>query len=217
MRHFNKGTSPPRFEAWKAQANDDWQPSYSDLQNPEKRVLHEALLNEQGQLCCYCGREIKLSESHIEHFRPQEQRSDLALEFSNLLASCIRETGPGAPLHCGHAKGHAFDENQHISPLDKACEQRFSYWLDGTIWPKDAQAAYMTDLLKLDIGFLRNRRGEALTRLFDSAFIASATVEELQTLVRAYRQPEAAGKLDSFGHVLARFAEDLAQQPTGRI
>ena len=211
MRHFVKTAAPAIFDAWKAKANDDWQPSYGNLQNPEKRALHQALLDEQGQLCCYCGRRIGLADSHIEHFRPQEQREDLALHFGNLLASCIRETEPGAPLHCGHAKGHDFDEAQHVSPLDPTSEGRFGYLLTGAILSKDEGASYMAALLKLDIEFLRNRRGEALARVFDTAFIESATEEELQTLARAYRTPDATGRRESFGHVLARFAEQMLE------
>lgn len=211
MRHFVKGAAPASFDAWKAQANEDWQPSYGGLQNPQKRELHQALLDEQGQLCGYCGRGISLTDSHIEHFRPQEQREDLALDFNNLLASCIRETQPGAPLHCGHAKGHDFDEARHVSPLDPACEQRFGYTLTGAILPKDDKATYMVGLLKLDIEFLHNRRGDALARVFDAAFIESATDEELQTLARAYRLPDTTGAYESFGHVVARFAEQMLE------
>lgn len=214
MRHFVKGPPPESFDAWKALANDDWQPCYGNLQNPEKRALHQALLDEQGRACCYCGRGIALHDSHIEHFRPQELREDLALQFDNLFASCIRETEPSAPLHCGHAKGHEFDEAQHVSPLDPACERRFAYTLTGAILPKeenDAGATYMVNLLRLDIEFLRNRRGEALARTFDAAFIESATDEELQTLAQSYRTPGASGGGESLGHVLARFAEQLRE------
>ena len=211
MRHYSKRAAPESFDAWKAMANEDWQPSFGSLQNPEKRVLHQALLDEQGQLCCYCGRSITLTDSHIEHFRPQEQREDLALDFDNLLASCIRETEPGAPLHCGHAKGQNFDEAMHLSPHDPACERRFGYLLNGTISPKDEGASYMTALLKLDIEFLRNRRGEALARVFDAEFIGSATVDELNTLARVNRLPDEKGTHESFGHVVARFAEQLLE------
>jgi hypothetical protein len=69
----------------------------------------------------------------------------------------------------------------------------------------------MTDLLKLDIEFLRNRRGEALARVFDAEFIGSATVDELKTLAQAYRAPDATGRHESFGHVLARFAEQILE------
>ncbi|WP_085318437.1 retron system putative HNH endonuclease [Derxia lacustris] len=211
MRHFVKGAAPASFDDWKAGANDAWQPSYGGLQNPQKRHLHQALLDEQGKLCCYCGRAVTLADSHIEHFRPQEQRGDLALDFQNLFASCIRETKPGAPLHCGHAKGHDFNETLHVSPLDPTCEHRFTYTLDGAILPRDAGATYMVSLLKLDIEFLRHRRGEALASVFDAAFIASVTDDELRQLAQAYRGPDSTGTPASFGHVLARFAEQMLE------
>jgi uncharacterized protein (TIGR02646 family) len=211
MRHFTKGGAPTSFDAWKALSNDDWQPSYGNLANPEKRELHKALLDEQGSACCYCGRRISLADSHIEHFRPQEQREDLALSFENLFASCIRETEPGAPLHCGHTKGHDFEEDRHVSPLDPTCERRFGYSLVGAILPKDNGATYMTGLLRLDIDFLRNRRSEVLTRVFDEEFLASVTNQELASLAKAYRAPDAEGNHESFGHVVARYAEQLLE------
>jgi len=187
------------------------------LQNPEKRALHEALLTEQGQVCCYCGRTISLLDSHIEHFRPQETREDLALAYVNLHASCIREKSPGAPLHCGHAKGNDFDEGLVISPQDENCERRFIYTSqDGAIHPTDrddASAMYMVSLLKLDVGFLRDRRSEALKAVFDDEFVGSASDAELTHLAMAYRAPDAAGRMTSFGHVLSRFAEQLLGRP----
>ncbi|TCO81323.1 uncharacterized protein (TIGR02646 family) [Plasticicumulans lactativorans] len=217
MKRVSKQASPAPFEAWKAQANADWQPTYAALQNPQKRVLHDALLAEQGHVCCYCGRSVDRDDSHIEHFRPQEGHDDLALEYSNLFASCIRETQPGAPLHCGHAKGHDFDEARAISPLDEGCEQRFLYVAgSGEIKAKDsadAAADYMIKLLKLDLQFLCNRREEVLKLVFDEAFMAAATDDELERLAQAYRQRRADGKLDGFGHVLARYAEQLLGRP----
>jgi hypothetical protein len=77
MKHVTKGAAPQEFETWKALANADWQPTYDNLCNPEKRVLHESLLREQGWVCCYCGQAVALHDSHVEHFRPQERRGDL--------------------------------------------------------------------------------------------------------------------------------------------
>jgi len=208
MKHVTKVTSAPEFEAWKV--SDDWAPGHADLQNPQKRKLHESLLSEQGWVCCYCGRQIDLYDSHIEHFRPQERYADLALNFENLHASCIRETQPGKPLHCGHAKSADFDEAFQISPLDAHCESRFIYTLDGDILPSDvtdAQAAYMVKLLKLDLAFLRNRREEAVNRVFDPEFLETVTDGELKTLRDFFRSMDKEGKAQSFGHVLARFAE----------
>lgn len=217
MKYVTKQAEPAMFAEWKAKANEEWQPSYEALQNPEKRVLHTALLTEQGSVCCYCGRTISLADSHIEHFRPQESHQDLALDYRNLHASCIRETNPGTPLHCGHAKGSGFDEKRIISPLSDGCERRFIYSLrDGAIYPTDKAdeaAGYMISLLKLDVSFLNERRAEVLKNVYDDEFLVSASEEELAQLARAFRAPDQTGRLSNFGHVLSRYAEQLLNHP----
>jgi len=213
MKHVMKGASAPEFEAWKALENPGWMPTYENLQNPQKRALHVSLLKEQGWVCCYCGRSIELHDSHIEHFRPQEQYPDLQLSHENLHASCFRSicaTKPATPVHCGHAKGAGFDKALHISPLELECETRFLYTSKGHIIPSDAadaQADYMVELLQLDISFLRNRREEEVSRVFDPAFLATVTADELRLLRDAFRRRDEAGRAQSFGHVLARFSE----------
>ena len=210
MKHVKKAAAAPVLDAWKASANLEWQPTYSDLQNPEKHDLHTALLAEQGWVCCYCGRSVAQQDSHIEHFRPQSQRPDLALSYENLHASCIRETDPGTPLHCGHAKGSEFNETRHISPLDPACEARFIYSFDGQIIATgvaDTEATYMVHLLKLDIAFLRDRRQQAIRLVFDPIFLATVTDDELRVLRDSFRRYDENGRASSFGHVLSRVAE----------
>lgn len=209
MKYVTKGAPPAIFEEWKAKANADWIPTYTGLQRPEKPALHAALLLEQGSVCCYCGRAVSILDSHIEHFRPQTEYKGLDLSYQNLFASCIRETEPGMPLHCGHVKGDRFDEELHISPLDRGCEGRFLYTLLGVVAPTDLadeRAVYMVDLLQLDIPFLRNRREEALRRTFDADFLSSATDDELQRLQDAFQRHDDAQSSENFGHVLARFA-----------
>ena len=210
MKHVKKAAAAPVLDAWKASANLEWQPTYSNLQNPEKHDLHTALLAEQGWVCCYCGRSVAQQDSHIEHFRPQSQRPDLALSYENLHASCIRETDPGTPLHCGHAKGSEFNETRHISPLDPACEARFIYSFDGQIIATgvaDTEATYMVHLLKLDIAFLRDRRQQAIRLVFDPIFLATVTDDELRVLRDSFRRYDENGRASSFGHVLSRVAE----------
>lgn len=210
MKHVTKGASPDDFEAWKAQANENWKPTYDSLRNPEKQSLHRALLAEQGSVCCYCGRSIALDDSHIEHFKPQDRYETLQLEYANLHASCLRGQQRCMPRHCGHAKDNGFDEDQHIAPVDPTCEQRFMYTLRGSIVPTDAgdeRARYMVDLLALDSPALQHLRNEVLARTLDPEFLASATNEDLVQLRDGFRTRDAAGNLPSLGHVVARYAE----------
>ncbi len=212
MKFVRKQPEPEWFSLWKNGDSPDWSPSYAALEGRTRRQLLDALLQEQGSVCCYCGRGINADDSHIEHFRPQHAYRNLDVDYSNLHASCIKHTVRKLPLHCGHAKGERFDEGLTISPLDQACEARFSYTLNGKIFPEnpdDIQARYMIELLQLENAVLRNRREDVLRRVFDSAFLQTATVNELRTLALVYCESDANGQLQGFGHVVARFAEKL--------
>ncbi|WP_423200840.1 C2H2-type domain-containing protein (plasmid) [Cupriavidus sp. H19C3] len=207
MRFTDKGASPAEFEAWKDLATEDWEPSFEQLQNPQKRILHQALIREQGGVCCYCGRAINLDNSHVEHFRPQESYRELALNFGNLHASCYRMPAPEA-THCGHYKGNRFDEALHISPLDPGCEQRFIYTAMGAIAPvmaNDENASFMVQLLGLNAQFLRDGR-EAVLSVLDDGFLDTASAAELNELCTALLQGEPDGD-NSYAHVLARFID----------
>jgi uncharacterized protein (TIGR02646 family) len=215
MKYVRKGPAPEEFERWKQQANADWSPTYADLRQPQKRIVHDALLAEQWGVCCYCGRRITCEDSHIEHFRPQHTYPELQLEYDNLMASCNAENEPRLPLSCGHAKKNGFDEGLHISPTDPLCEQRFCYTVDGAIKPHrsdDAAAIYMIGLLDLDIKFLRHRREQAIAGVFDDEFLLNATDEELDVLRQQFLLPSDGNQLVSFGHVVVRFAEQLLER-----
>ncbi|MDP2793395.1 MAG: hypothetical protein Q8O25_04825 [Sulfurisoma sp.] len=66
----------------------------------------------------------------------------------------------------------------------------------------------MTQLLGLDIQFLRNRREDVLKGVFDDDFLNTATQHELVTIRDHYRLADN-GALPSFGHIVARYAEQL--------
>jgi uncharacterized protein (TIGR02646 family) len=211
MKRVFKGTEPDSLIEWKALANDDWQATYDELRHPQKADLHHALLCEQMFCCCYCGVQIDATNSHIEHYRPQEHYEHLALDYQNLHASCLRalQKHPVVPLHCGHHKSNEFDEDAFISPLDADCEQRFRFLLTGEIQSarsEDGAASRMIEVLALDIAHLNNRRKQALLGWFDDDFLIEASQAELQRIVQACRNEQASM---SYSHVVARYAEQL--------
>jgi uncharacterized protein (TIGR02646 family) len=229
MIFVSKGREPPWLEQWKEQWKEQWQeqfnkeqlkkearferkPVYSNLGTRERLRLKSNLMEDQGWVCCYCGRRITLQDSHIEHFRPQSRYAQLTLEYENLYASCIRETEAGTPLHCGHAKKDHFDEDLCISPEDEGCETYFVFTLNGDVIPadkNDKRADYMIRLLKLDDGSLRLQRREALGAVFTPEFLETATEEELERLRNVYGLRDGQGMRDSFGHVFVRYIDQL--------
>ncbi|WP_292775105.1 retron system putative HNH endonuclease [Nostoc sp. NMS9] len=88
MKYIKKSEEPESFTVWKNLANEDWQPSWENFSKPQKTDVHDSLLQEQGFICCYCGRRITKDISHIEHLKPRKTHYNLALEYTNLLASC---------------------------------------------------------------------------------------------------------------------------------
>ncbi|MBD0346070.1 MAG: TIGR02646 family protein, partial [Coleofasciculus sp. Co-bin14] len=199
MRYINKGKEPESLTKWKALANEDWTPTYDGLCGQEKTDLYNALLREQGFICCYCGMRISRENSdidedtsetgkdtcHIEHLKPQSVYPELALEYKNLLASCQaeRDTVPRPPVRCGYKKGDWYDNHQMVSPLDENCANFFRYSASGEILPTDEldkQEAAKTSIEKLglDIEKLRLMRSAPI----DGALLAieGLTDEEIQ-------------------------------------
>ncbi|RMR16231.1 hypothetical protein ALP89_200142 [Pseudomonas syringae pv. persicae] len=69
----------------------------------------------------------------------------------------------------------------------------------------------MIEKLALDIAYLTKRRQEAITGVFDEQFISSASDAELANLVDSLRSGTANTSI-AFGHVVARYAEQLLTQ-----
>jgi uncharacterized protein (TIGR02646 family) len=207
-----KRDEPEWFTTWEKGASRNRRPSFKMLYGGDKVRLKYALIEEQGALCCYCGRRIDRLGSHIEHFRPQKNYEELDVDYKNLHASCMGETDetrPRVPMHCGHAKGDKFDEALHISPLDENCEKKFKYTLSGKVLPcgDDEKSKYMIDLLKLNAGSLVNLRKSVLNSLFPSEFIDSASDDELQTMRSAFEARNESGTFEEFRQVICRFID----------
>ena len=71
MRHIAKSAEPADFAAWKKQKATNkqlnWDSIDDDAWTNVKHNIKQALLNEQGFVCCYCEQRIETASSHIEH------------------------------------------------------------------------------------------------------------------------------------------------------
>jgi len=202
MKSIQKRQEPVEFIEWKALANQDWQPDWDNFQNPQKAIVHKAILQEQGYICCYCEQRIEKNISHIEHFKPRETYPELSLVYTNLLCSCPgwkegKSTDPQE--HCGASKENWFDENLMISPLAQNCDEYFQYTPEGEIRAnyalpeKKAKAADTTiEHCQLNHAILIKRREEALDGLEE------LTQNEAQQLINHYRQHDNNNQYQAF-------------------
>lgn len=211
MRYIKKGHEPQSFTDWKAKENDDWKPTYDNLQGQEKLDVHKALLEEQGYTCCYCGISIIKDISHIEHLHPQNSQDsnqpkdlELALQFSNLLASCgfsegykISDPNYNDVLHClKHCGCRRGNNSLAISPLQVDCAEFFRYPYDGgddvEIRPvedtdKKQFAAHTIKTLNLNETRLMAMRGGAVKGALQVT--EGLTQEEIALFIKSYEQP----------------------------
>lgn len=186
MKHIVKSSEPQEFKDWKRLENENWKPTYNDLQNPEKQKVYNSLLSEQGYICCYCERKLIKSDYHIEHFKPQEDNKfpELQLEYENMLCSCQRNVGKGEPLHCGNSKGNWFDESL-VSPLEKNCESKFGYTHDGYIIAINALDK-SADITIQKLGLNKDRLIDMRKMAIEPFLDPELTEKELDNFVRAY-------------------------------
>jgi uncharacterized protein (TIGR02646 family) len=197
MKYIIKNSEPIEFGKWKALANDNWKPTYSDLRGNEKTDVHISLMEEQGYICCYCESRLIESDSHIEHFQPQHDPMVDALDYGNILCSCQDRIKKGDPRHCGNLKNKWFDDRLLISPLEEACEKRFRFNGDGTIWPTDAydEAAITTiEKLGLNLPLMNKSRNQAIEVFLDDEL----TEEEFKKFVDDYLQKDNQGMFGEF-------------------
>jgi len=197
MKFIEKQQEPQAYIDWKAQANNNWQPTYGDLSGETKKAVKEALMAEQGYLCCYCERRLTDSDSHIEHFKPQSDQTVDPLDYSNMLCSCQNQLNKGEPRHCGNRKDNWFDDELLVSPLDPEGESRFSFTGDGNIKPElttDRAANETINRLGLGIRKLNALRASAIEPFLEEAL----NEEEFRKFVTEYLQMDNNGLYSEF-------------------
>jgi len=161
MKHIKKGKEPQSLKKYRTETDGA---SYDGYR--EKDDLRKALLEEQGYICCYCmGRitEPTAKAMKIEHWKPQDLCDSLEdLEYKNLLAACLGESG--TVRHCDTKKDKT-EIDIHPADPQRNCEQLITYTSNGII--KSQNPDIQKDInktLNLNAQTLRDNRMNALKR-----------------------------------------------------
>lgn len=154
MLKVNKRSEPEEFTKYKKKNKViNWKDFTSE--SGIKKLLKEALLEEQENSCCpYCEIEISLNNSQIEHIKPKDKFPELLIDYDNLIACCLERK------RCGNSKANKWEE-LFINPVTENPEDYFEYDIKtGKIIPifKDGEkyekAEYTIDLLNLNENIL---------------------------------------------------------------
>lgn len=128
-----------------------------------KERLQDALLRDQGGLCCYCMKRLERKAMKIEHLRCQERNPDRELDYDNLFAACPGNEGvPWTRQTCDARKRN---DDLHIDPSGNI-EPFIRYRPDGTV--VSSVPGYQHDFdqtLNLNLAELRHARAGVLEGL----------------------------------------------------
>lgn len=197
MKHITKYQEPEALIQWKEKANESWQPTYDGMPGEVKQTVKESLRSEQGNLCCYCERELSDNDSHIEHFMPQSAPVVDPLDYFNLLCSCQKQIEKGEPRHCGTLKEGWYDPILLISPLAPDCEEHFAFTGNGFIKPSGHNEAAASETIKklgLGIPKLNDLRAKVIEPFLDDGLSG----DEMADFVSGYLRRDTAGHFGAF-------------------
>lgn len=170
MKYIHKNSPPIEFVAYRKTLGA----SYRDMvfsHHDIYELVRLSLADEQGHICCYCGRRISgLQGTQIEHVFPKGtaayERMQLDYE-TNLIACCDggkfdrmqNHAIPAADLFCDTKKAQ---EPIPMTPLNPLCEEKFLYDISGDILGVGADAEATIDILNLKSPILKNKRKYAI-------------------------------------------------------
>lgn len=128
----------------------------------DKDDVRRSLLDEQGNICCYCMKRIHLDGMKIEHWIPQSSpisiQMGLDLVYKNMLGACNgNEKGPKHLQTCDSKKGNS---SITIDPLNISCESLVQFRNDGRVFSNNTVIDNeLNEVLNLNLDSLvRERR-----------------------------------------------------------
>lgn len=222
--HLDRAHAHPPADA--AQARSRWA-SYG-----HKQDLLTRLCDEQFMLCCYSELRPDLLGLgyHVEHVVPRSAAPMRTFDYANLAASALSSEEDLADfkqralqVFGGHAKGSTHDPTLFISCHQADSARFFAYLSDGRVVPAASlnahdrsRAEYTIELLKLNSGFLVQRRRawwDELDRLYQEHQQLNWDVQALAAL----ELTPCAGALNEFFSLTRQFFGPVADEILSRV
>ncbi|WEJ61875.1 HNH endonuclease family protein [Thiomicrorhabdus lithotrophica] len=207
MKKIIKSIEPTSLTNWR-RANP--RGTYDNLTHVEREDIRLKCLEEQHYLCAYCCQSItgENKDCMNEHVIPRNANPTLALDFSNIVASCTNRN------QCDSSHG---SQLLPLTPLDNDWEDRFKYFLSGRIKGLDDDAIEAVRILNLGDLEVNNRvLIEKRKRFIEALFLTSGINnpsndledDEIVSLLIDELSTAKLGRLESFSPVAISIAKN---------
>ncbi|MDM8565462.1 retron system putative HNH endonuclease [Candidatus Halobeggiatoa sp. HSG11] len=206
MKLINKGKEPNSLTSHRKKSN-------ATYDNYDKDDLRNALVKEQGYICCYCMQRIEpnIEKMKIEHHKSQKKNPELQLNYQNLLGACIGNEGQ--PKRLQHCDTHKGDSEITINPIDKIknCEKLIKYGKDGRIYSDDlAINNDLNEILNLNTERLKDHRSAIRKSVNDTITKIKGKKSawdnsKIQKMLEKYQSKDIEGKYKPYCQVIIFF------------
>lgn len=150
----------PQYTNWCKSVADTFEEDYREVKGPNKQVLFETLIKEQGFICGYTMKRIDKDTAHIEHIKPESlcrsEKKGSDLDYNNLIA-CYPNKERKKHKKFDHIFGARKKDDwwdnggiDFVSPLNPGCEKHFRFDMDGNITALNVAGATTIKVLALD-------------------------------------------------------------------
>jgi uncharacterized protein (TIGR02646 family) len=230
MKYIEKGSGPKELSEWfnadpldeKGNKIFDEKGSkinrrYGQIPADIRAKVIEALLKEQGYICCYTGIRISEVNMHVEHLKPQSiskqngDHDDIA--YSNMLAAYPR----GGCQFGARAREDWYDLENFIHPLNRLCETVFKFDLEGCIHPvadidNDSPAKRTIAKLKLDHESIEEMRRQAIDEVFfpEDSILSEAKLRRI--IDTGYSVRDSKGRYPHFCFIIEQVAKQVLRK-----
>ncbi|MDB6095545.1 MAG: hypothetical protein JWM32_3107 [Verrucomicrobia bacterium] len=208
MKYVRKAGEPHEYRLWRQSVSGTTEENFrTGLKNPVKRLLHVALVGEQGALCAYTMKRIDSGRSHIEHIKPESvcraEGAGLDLEYRNLLACFPLHGMDGKYRYGAQERGNWWEDNgrNFVIPLQPNCEHRFRFDLRGRIHPVGSDAAATATIKHLGLDhptLAEDRRGVIRELIYGGSGDRPLTAPEVVRYVDTICHPDGDGHFNEF-------------------
>lgn len=200
MKFIKKGIEP---QAWRDYRTTEGV-SFSAI-----KELKEALLEEQGHICCYCMSRISSDKMKVEHWKPRTYK-EYILDYNNLLAACTGDSC--SDFHCDTRKE---DDEITLNPTDakQKINEIITYqWSDGALVFPSHFEKDIERILNLNDSVLRANRLAALKAVKNVLLQKKYTKAEVEKQLQKFKNVDKGGKFQPYCMIVVRFLEKKLRQ-----